>query len=275
MDALTQTISFEKKPPKRKQVGRACSNCRQSKTACDDNRPCTRCTNRGIGHSCIDAPKKRRSKKKDITKHESPAKRHKANPSPIQPNSLKPKAPLQVDLTPISSPSLSPTVQHRGSSSENVTIAPLSPISIPKMDSKKVSPLLPRIPSKEFFSSAPSNLDNLDITDSPEKESVDCSSTPFLSLKHHPTLFVNNRLPPITSNVNCELPFRTVAEPTVDLFSDTLHKPPPKNLSFSDESLELSGIRKNPSLETLLSNVLRESQLGDSNLSKSKNKSEL
>ena len=89
-----------------------------------------------------------------------------------------------------------------------------------------------------------------------ESSPMDCSSTPFLSLKHtHSPLFHHTRLSPISSD-ECELPFRTVAEPNVDLFSDTLHKPKPRNISFSDE--ELSGIRKNPSLETMLANVLKE-----------------
>lgn len=48
------------KEKKRKQVVLACTSCRSSKTACDDSRPCHRCIARGIGDSCVDAPKKRR-----------------------------------------------------------------------------------------------------------------------------------------------------------------------------------------------------------------------
>eukprot|EP01094_Clydonella_sp_ATCC50884_P023136 TRINITY_DN547_c0_g1_i4.p1 TRINITY_DN547_c0_g1~~TRINITY_DN547_c0_g1_i4.p1 ORF type:complete len:702 (-),score=206.96 TRINITY_DN547_c0_g1_i4:84-2027(-) len=40
---------------KRQQVKAACANCRRSKTACDEVRPCTRCLNRGW--ECVDAPK--------------------------------------------------------------------------------------------------------------------------------------------------------------------------------------------------------------------------
>ena len=50
---------------KRKQVVLACVACRQSKTACDEERPCKRCVSKGIGHSCVDAPKKKRMTKKE------------------------------------------------------------------------------------------------------------------------------------------------------------------------------------------------------------------
>lgn len=40
---------------KRQQVKAACANCRRSKTACDDVRPCTRCLSRGW--ECVDPPK--------------------------------------------------------------------------------------------------------------------------------------------------------------------------------------------------------------------------
>lgn len=38
----------------------ACVPCRQSKKSCDQNRPCRRCTVRGISHSCIDRQRRKR-----------------------------------------------------------------------------------------------------------------------------------------------------------------------------------------------------------------------
>eukprot|EP01133_Synstelium_polycarpum_P011989 gene11989-14004_t len=46
-----------------KRVRRACLNCRSSKVACDQQRPCTRCVKQDIGHSCYDLPRKKREKK--------------------------------------------------------------------------------------------------------------------------------------------------------------------------------------------------------------------
>merc|ERR1711915_194834 len=51
---------------RRKQVKSACSNCRKSKTACCDQRPCRRCISLGLADSCVDVPRKRREKKKDV-----------------------------------------------------------------------------------------------------------------------------------------------------------------------------------------------------------------
>ena len=50
---------------KRKQVVIACVSCRQSKTACDEERPCKRCVAKGICDTCVDAPKKKRMTKKE------------------------------------------------------------------------------------------------------------------------------------------------------------------------------------------------------------------
>jgi len=55
------------KRKRRKQVERACSNCRRSKTACSSERPCKRCTGHGIESTCIDAPRKRRAKKAKLS----------------------------------------------------------------------------------------------------------------------------------------------------------------------------------------------------------------
>lgn len=49
------------KKPRRKKVDHACVYCRRSHMTCDENRPCTRCIRRNIGHLCHDEPKKRSS----------------------------------------------------------------------------------------------------------------------------------------------------------------------------------------------------------------------
>ena len=114
------------------------------------------------------------------------------------------------------------------------------------------------------------------------EDSMDCSSTPFLSLKHHPS---SRPLPPRgppPSNTSWDLPFRTVAEPTVDLFDGGGLTPPSgsgsgsglnlsrntrKSLfSFSDDALGSLGVRKTPSLEALLSSVLGEIRKGEATL---------
>lgn len=45
--------------PRRKKVDHACVYCRRSHMTCDENRPCTRCIRRNIGHLCHDEPKKK------------------------------------------------------------------------------------------------------------------------------------------------------------------------------------------------------------------------
>jgi hypothetical protein len=53
---LSQTNTNTKK--KRKQVKRACVNCRSAHTGCDHERPCKRCTTHGLEDSCCDQKKK-------------------------------------------------------------------------------------------------------------------------------------------------------------------------------------------------------------------------
>ena len=48
---------------RKKQVRLACVACRKAKTACDNERPCHRCSSRGI-ENCVDAPKKSRGNTK-------------------------------------------------------------------------------------------------------------------------------------------------------------------------------------------------------------------
>ena len=45
------------KTNKRRKVNHACVYCRRSHMTCDDERPCTRCIKRDIGHLCHDEPR--------------------------------------------------------------------------------------------------------------------------------------------------------------------------------------------------------------------------
>lgn len=45
-------------------VKNACVHCRTSKVACDEERPCRRCVNRGVSESCVDAPQRTRGRKR-------------------------------------------------------------------------------------------------------------------------------------------------------------------------------------------------------------------
>jgi Fungal Zn(2)-Cys(6) binuclear cluster domain len=48
-------------------VKSACVNCRRSKVACDEYRPCARCMKRGVADTCYDPPHKKRGRKKYVT----------------------------------------------------------------------------------------------------------------------------------------------------------------------------------------------------------------
>lgn len=47
-------------PKKRKRVARACMSCQKSHMSCGDERPCARCVDRGIAHTCCDGERKPR-----------------------------------------------------------------------------------------------------------------------------------------------------------------------------------------------------------------------
>lgn len=51
-------IQAYSRPPKRKQVKRACLNCQKACKGCADTRPCPRCVVHGLADSCVDAPRK-------------------------------------------------------------------------------------------------------------------------------------------------------------------------------------------------------------------------
>jgi len=52
---------------KRKQVKKACVNCRKSHSACDVERPCRRCIETNQADNCFDIPRKNKAKKQKIT----------------------------------------------------------------------------------------------------------------------------------------------------------------------------------------------------------------
>eukprot|EP01088_Endostelium_zonatum_P014695 TRINITY_DN331_c0_g1_i1.p1 TRINITY_DN331_c0_g1~~TRINITY_DN331_c0_g1_i1.p1 ORF type:complete len:449 (-),score=107.38 TRINITY_DN331_c0_g1_i1:244-1590(-) len=64
---------------KRKQVKRACSNCRKAHAGCDENRPCRRCVGGGKENSCKDVPRKKRSRSRTDTKDKTSYKKDKKN----------------------------------------------------------------------------------------------------------------------------------------------------------------------------------------------------
>jgi hypothetical protein len=47
---------------KRRQVKNACTNCRKACKKCDDARPCLRCVKYDISDSCVDSPRKPRTR---------------------------------------------------------------------------------------------------------------------------------------------------------------------------------------------------------------------
>lgn len=67
--------------PRRRQVQRACVNCRRSKTGCSHQRPCKRCVNLGIGDTCVDAPRKRRRERGEEEKSAKKSRKRKAESS--------------------------------------------------------------------------------------------------------------------------------------------------------------------------------------------------
>ncbi|KAF2069931.1 hypothetical protein CYY_008750 [Polysphondylium violaceum] len=87
----TTTTTTAKEGPAKKRAKRACLNCRSSKVACDQQRPCTRCTKHGIEATCLDIPRKPKvcSKKPKVDKCEDDANNITTTTSTIAiPNSL-------------------------------------------------------------------------------------------------------------------------------------------------------------------------------------------
>jgi len=65
-NTILQAATFKQRRPKRKQVKRACTNCRKSHSGCDDLRPCSRCTDNGLEASCEDVPRKKRATRRKM-----------------------------------------------------------------------------------------------------------------------------------------------------------------------------------------------------------------
>jgi len=57
-----QDFSFSKKTKRGTYTKKACSNCRNSHTACDSGRPCKRCLQLGLT-DCSDAQRKKSKKR--------------------------------------------------------------------------------------------------------------------------------------------------------------------------------------------------------------------
>lgn len=276
MQQYSSTLSSANKT-KRKQVGIACSNCRRSKTACDEFRPCTRCVSRGMGDACVDAPKKRRAKK---NKGEKPtAKKQKIEHEPqTMPQRYVPFfIPSEIS---IKNPLISRSDESLPNVGNNVnrTLYNLPRFSKPRFPSSELLSLmqretLPKLPALDV-------LPKIDNINEPIHGCCDskgnCDSSRSFSLERNSLLlnekkslesmdqsqkldkFPDNKLPPINS-FDFELPFRTVAEPTVDLFADSNTKKN-SNVSFSDETVEMN-TEKNPSLETLMACALRDEEI--------------
>ncbi|KAI5786760.1 hypothetical protein FPQ18DRAFT_368442 [Pyronema domesticum] len=57
--------STGRSPKKRRKVNHACVYCRRSHMTCNDDRPCTRCVKRNIGHLCHDEPREPKKHKSE------------------------------------------------------------------------------------------------------------------------------------------------------------------------------------------------------------------
>ncbi|KAJ1536563.1 hypothetical protein HK096_009685 [Nowakowskiella sp. JEL0078] len=105
---------------KRRKVCQACTQCRKSHVSCDSQRPCARCVKKGLGHLCINAPKKpEKSAIKASRCSNCPIKIKPAvfNSSPLQvatktsPPYLTSKLTQKLDQKPSFSPSLHKTAK--------------------------------------------------------------------------------------------------------------------------------------------------------------------
>lgn len=56
-----------------RKANRACNHCHRSHLTCDLNRPCLRCVQRGLDHSCMDAPRKRKKYLENTTSAIAPS----------------------------------------------------------------------------------------------------------------------------------------------------------------------------------------------------------
>lgn len=63
--AVTQPLlESPSKSAKRKQVKKACTNCRKAHAACDETRPCQRCRDNNLHASCVDVKRKKRTRQR-------------------------------------------------------------------------------------------------------------------------------------------------------------------------------------------------------------------
>jgi len=66
IDNSAGDYNYSKKGSGRR-LPKACTNCRRSKVACSLDRPCARCCRKGLQDSCVDIPRKQRSRSSSST----------------------------------------------------------------------------------------------------------------------------------------------------------------------------------------------------------------
>lgn len=69
--------------PKRKPQTKACLFCRRSHMTCDDERPCSRCIKRSIGHLCTDEEPKAKGKGRESSDSAIVPKQEEFDASPL------------------------------------------------------------------------------------------------------------------------------------------------------------------------------------------------
>jgi len=84
---------------RRNQVSRACSNCRKTHAACDNERPCTRCVTHNQSETCVDVPRKKRVNKKQKNMNEESTSSQ--SPSSSSPNTQSNQSPSSISPAPI------------------------------------------------------------------------------------------------------------------------------------------------------------------------------
>jgi hypothetical protein len=84
VDAVNVPQTEEPKKKKRKKVVIACVYCRRSHMICDEQRPCSRCLKRNIGHLCHDEPASTRQRKRVESNKENSEGEASSTPAPLK-----------------------------------------------------------------------------------------------------------------------------------------------------------------------------------------------
>ena len=211
---------------KRRQVGRACSNCRRSKTACADVRPCPRCVSHGLAECCVDAPKKRKPTKGK----KSPEVKDEAGDSSMEdtsPNNIQINQEKNIM-----------NVQQPQTLQEVPAISEIN--NIMNINEDNHLPVIHFNNATKFEGFKNTGFGNSFTFPEDKPASIEPTINPTLQPMQIPVFS-----------------FPTVSEPSVDLFGDN-PTPSAENPFRSCSEDTLSGLRKPPSLEALLSNIIRE-----------------